>query len=85
MRKAQSTRVVAKLTRAGHRVRGATVRLRGPGFARHKKTDASGRVVFKVRAKRSGRATVSSSACGGRLAVKASRVAQRSASPNFTG
>lgn len=81
----QKTRVRVKLTRAGKRVRGATVRLRGPGFSRHAKTGASGRVAFKVRAKRNGRATVSSGACGGKLRVSASRASRRTASPDFTG
>jgi LVIVD repeat-containing protein len=85
VRKRQATSVRAKLTRAGKRVRGATVRLRGPGFKRHKKTGANGRVLFKVRAKRTGRATVSSGACGGKLTVSASRAPRRSAGPDFTG
>jgi hypothetical protein len=85
VQRSQLTRVRATLTRAGHRVKGATVRLRGPGFKRHAKTSAGGRVAFKVRPKRSGRATVTTGGCGGKLRVSASRVARRQASPNFTG
>jgi hypothetical protein len=83
--RAQLTRVKATLTRGGRRVKGATVRLRGPGFNRHAKTSASGRVLFKVRPRRSGRATVSSGGCGGKLRVSASRVRRPSAGPDFTG
>jgi hypothetical protein len=79
-----TTLVRARLSRSGQRVRGATVRLRGPGFSRSAKTNSRGLVVFKVRARRSARATVSSPVCGGKLRVSASR-ARRKASPSFTG
>jgi hypothetical protein len=85
LRKNQPTSVRVKLTRAGQRVKGATVRLRGPGIDRHKKTGTDGRVAFKVRATHSGRATASSAACGGKLHVSASRLPRSHASPNFTG
>ncbi len=84
VRRGATTGVRAKLTRAGHRVRGATVRLRGPGFTRHAKTNSRGQVAFRVRARRTARATVSTAACGGKLRVSASR-ARRKASPSFTG
>jgi hypothetical protein len=38
-----------------------------------------------VRARRSGRATASTSFCGGRLKVSASRVAKRRTGARFTG
>jgi hypothetical protein len=63
--------VRATLTVSGRPARGKTVVLRGPGFRRAGKTDRRGRVRFTVRSRRSGRATVSATACGGRLAVRA--------------
>jgi hypothetical protein len=87
VRRAVTTRVSARLTKGGKSVRGKTIRLRGPGFDRRKKTGAGGRVSFKVRASRSGRATASSSFCGGKLRVTATRVKRRRAAtnPSFTG
>jgi hypothetical protein len=78
------TRVRAVLTRRGKRVRGALVRLRGAGFSRHARTNARGRVVFRVRPRRNGRATVSTGACGGRLRVSATRSKRRTGA-RFTG
>jgi hypothetical protein len=72
----RSTVIAATLTKAGNGVRGKTVRLTGPGFTRSKKTGSGGRVSFTVRASRNGKATVSSSFCGGKLAVKAFASAQ---------
>src|SRR4051812_2706874 len=83
MRKRVKTTLRVKLTASRHSVRGATVRVKGPGFSRRAKTNRRGRVTFKVRAKRRGRATVSTGYCGGRLSVKASRAARRPA--RFTG
>jgi hypothetical protein len=68
--------IAATLTKAGKGVRGKTVRLTGPGFSRSKKTGSGGRVSFTVRVSRNGRATVSSSFCGGKLALKVSASAQ---------
>jgi hypothetical protein len=65
------TAVRATLTVNGRRVRGRTVVLRGPGLRRGGKTDRRGHVRFAVRPRRSGRATVSAPACGGRLTVSA--------------
>jgi hypothetical protein len=64
----------ATLTSAGERVVGATVRLRAPGVTRQATTDSRGRVTFKVRPRRKGHATVSTTACGGRLALSAKRL-----------
>ncbi|MEA2470910.1 MAG: hypothetical protein QOE38_1909 [Thermoleophilaceae bacterium] len=80
--------VQAHLTTGGRAVRGATVRLSGPGFKRHAKTGAHGTVTFKVHPRRAGRATVSTSFCGGRLSVKAKWVVVRlgaDQNPSFTG
>ena len=87
VRRSVRTTIRATLTKkSGKRARGATVRLRGPGFKRRAKTNARGIVHFRVRARRNGRATVSSSLCGGRLRVKATRAAaRRRGGARFTG
>ena len=87
VRQAVTTRVSVRLTRKGKGVRGKTVRLRGPGFSRHKETGPGGKVSFRVKPSKSGRATASSSYCGGKLRVSASRVKRRRAAgdPRFTG
>jgi hypothetical protein len=65
-------RVRARVSAAGRPVRHAVVRLRGAGFRRQaRRTDRHGAVVFRVRGHRNVRATVSSPACGARLAVSA--------------
>ena len=83
--RARRTIVKAELTKAGKSVRGATIRLKGPGFKRHGKTDKRGRVTFHVKPRRDGRATVSTKLCGGRLKVTASRVAVHRSPARFTG
>jgi hypothetical protein len=84
VRKQKAKTIRVRLVRSnGRAVRGATVRLRGPGFSRHAKTSSRGRAVFTVVPRRSGRVTVSSSYCGGRLRVAASRA--RSVLPRFAG
>jgi hypothetical protein len=65
-----------KVTKGRRRVRGATVRLRGPGFSRRARTNSHGQVVFKVRAQRNGRATVSTLLCGARLRASAKAIAR---------
>jgi hypothetical protein len=89
VRRAVTTRVSVRLTKGGKGVRGKSVRLRGPGFDRRRKTGAGGKVTFKVKASKSGRATASTSYCGGKLKVSASRVRHRqrraAADPSFTG
>lgn len=77
------TIIKARLTKAGRRVRGAVVRARGPGIRRRAHTDSRGRVTFRVRAKRDGRVTVSTSLCGGVLRVTTTRGDRRPA--RFTG
>jgi hypothetical protein len=72
----RATVVRATLTRGRHAVRGALVRVRGPGLSRRARTDRHGRVRLVVRARRSGRATVATALCGGRLRVSA-RAARR--------
>jgi hypothetical protein len=87
VRRGLVTLVRVKLTKGGHGVPGATVRLSGPGFSRRAKTGASGQAVFTVRAHRSGRATVSTPVCGAKLRVSAARArrARRPRRPSFTG
>jgi hypothetical protein len=80
-----TTIVRAKLTKSGKAVRRATVRLKGPGFSRRAKTNSKGKAAFRVRARRNGRATASTSFCGGRLTIRASRVAKRRTGARFTG
>jgi hypothetical protein len=63
--------VRAKLSKGGRPVRGAVVRLRGPGFTRHAKTGRRGTVSFKVHPSHRGHATVSTSYCGGKLSLEA--------------
>ncbi|MEA2403485.1 MAG: uncharacterized protein QOE08_132 [Thermoleophilaceae bacterium] len=84
VRRGRTTVITAKLTKGRKRVRGALVRLRGPGFSRRARTSRRGVVAFRVRPRRSGRASVSTSYCGGKLAVSARRAA-RSGPPRFTG
>ena len=84
VRRGRATIVRALLTRRGRRVRGAVVRVRGPGFKRSAKTGRRGRVKFRVRARRNGRATVSTGVCGGKLRVRASAERRRGGA-RFTG
>ena len=63
----------ATVVRGGHRVRGAVVRFRGPGFQRTALTRRRGIARAAVRAGRAGRATVSTPVCGARLRVAVRR------------
>jgi hypothetical protein len=82
----RTTSIKVRLTKAGRSARGAVVTVTGPGFHRRGKTDSSGRVVFRVKPKRSGRATVSSKLCGGKLTVHASAAKKRRRTgARFTG
>jgi uncharacterized protein len=65
----RSTILQAKLTKGGHGVSGVTIGVRGPGFKRHRKTSSRGTATFRVRPRRDGSATVSTSFCGGNLQV----------------
>jgi len=67
LRRGRRTSIRATLTRHGRPVRRVIVRLRGPGLRRLARTDRRGRVRFAVRARRSGRATLSTPLCTGRL------------------
>jgi hypothetical protein len=86
VRRGVKTLVRTRLTKSGQGVRGKTVRLRGPGFDRRRKTGAGGRVSFKVNARRAGLAKASTSFCDGKLRVTATRVRRNADSdPRFTG
>jgi putative CocE/NonD family hydrolase len=69
------TRTVLRVAvkRHGKAVRGARVVVRGPGFTRRARTGRSGHAKVAVRARRSGRATVSTKACGARLKIAKGR------------
>lgn len=69
----RATTVVATLTRGGRRARGVLVRLTGPGFSRRARTSSHGRVSFRVRARKTGRATIGTMLCSGRLRASARR------------
>lgn len=76
----------ATLAVGGRRARGALIRLRGPGFSRRARTDSHGRVTFRVRARRRGRATLRASVCGGKLRVSVRHAAaRRQPGARFTG
>jgi hypothetical protein len=67
--RAKQTIVHVTLTQNGKRVRGRTIRFKGPGFSVRKKTNSRGRVTFTVQPSRNGTATVSSAFCGDQLAI----------------
>jgi putative CocE/NonD family hydrolase len=69
LRRGRTTTLRVTVTRGGHRVRGAVVVVRGPGFMRRAKTGRSGIARLRARAHRSGRTTVSTRACGAKLKV----------------
>jgi putative CocE/NonD family hydrolase len=71
LRRGRGTVVRVGLTRRGRAVRGALVRISGLGLSRHARTDRHGRLRLVVRARHSGRATVSAALCGGRLTLSA--------------
>jgi hypothetical protein len=65
----RETVVHVTLTQQGKRIAGRTIRLKGPGFDRKKKTNSRGRVSFTVRPSKNGVAEVSSAFCGDSLAI----------------
>lgn len=85
VRRARRTILRVRLTRRGERVRRALVRVRGPGFKKLARTNRHGLARFRVRARRNGRARVTTKARCGRLRVKASRARRAARRPNFTG
>ena len=83
VRRGRTTTLQVTLTEGGRHVRGAIVSLRGPGFARRARTTSRGRVSFSVRPRRDGRATVSTSFCGGKLRL--TTATRRRPAARFTG
>jgi hypothetical protein len=81
----RATRIRVRLTKGSKPVRNATVRLRGAGMKRQAKTNSAGRVAFKVKPARTGRATVSTRARCGKLRVTVSRATARRTAARFTG
>ena len=77
-------RVRIALARGRRAVRGATVTVRGPGFARSARTDSKGRATITVRARRAGSARVSSTTCASRLRASVSQ-RRAVARPRLTG
>ena len=73
--------VTVTVKRGRRAVRNARVTVRGPGIRATKRTSRTGRVSFKVRARRTGALRASTTACAARLAA---RVRQAQA-PRFTG
>jgi hypothetical protein len=73
VRKGKAKRVRVTVTKNGKRLKRAVVRVRGAGLNRRAKTNRRGQVVFKLKARRSGRITVSSAGCGRKLRVKSVR------------
>ena len=83
VRGGRRTTIRAKVTRYGRPVRGAKVTAKGPGFTTSARTNARGEATFRVRPRRSGRATVSTRVCEGSLAVRVR--SQQQTGPRFTG
>ena len=73
--------IKVRLTHGDKPVRGAVVRLRGPGFKQRARTGARGRVRFRVRASRNGHARATTRFCGGKLRLLKHSVAPRPARP----
>jgi hypothetical protein len=68
-------------------IKGASIRLRGPGIKRTGKSNSKGHATFKVRPSRKGTLTISSSSClnAARVSVKAARRTQSRQVPKNTG
>jgi hypothetical protein len=68
-------------------IKGASIRLTGPGINRSAKSDSKGQATFKVRPTRRGTLTISSSSClnAARVTVKAARRTQSRQVPKNTG
>ncbi len=68
-------------------IKGASIRLRGPGVKRTGKTNSKGEATFKVRPTRKGKLTISSSSCltAAQVSVKGARRTQSRQVPRNTG
>jgi uncharacterized repeat protein (TIGR01451 family) len=68
-------------------IKGASIKLKGPGINRTGKSDSKGQATFKVRPTKKGTLTISSSSClnAARVSVKAARQTQSRQVPKNTG
>jgi len=68
-------------------IKGASIKLRGPGIKLSGKSDSKGHATFKVRPTKKGTLTISSSSClnAARVSVKAARQTQSRQVPKNTG
>jgi hypothetical protein len=68
-------------------IKGASIKLKGPGINRTGKSNAKGQATFKVRPTKKGTLTISSSSClnAARVSVKAARQTQSRQVPKNTG
>ncbi len=68
-------------------IKGASIKLSGPGIKRSGKTNSNGQATFKVRPSKKGTLTISSSSClnAARVSVKAARQTQSRQVPKNTG
>jgi hypothetical protein len=87
LRARELTRVRVHVALNGKNIAGSVVKIRGVGISRSKKTGKNGVVVFRVRAKRSGRLTVSSDHCvpAARISVRPARRVVSPVLPQVTG
>ena len=77
LRRGQTKIVRVRLTRRGKPVRRATVRLRAPRITKFEKTDGRGRARFRIRARRTWRARLTTPACNARMSITTSVRKQR--------
>jgi uncharacterized repeat protein (TIGR01451 family) len=87
LRARELTRVRVHVALNGKDIPGSVVKIRGVGISKSKKTGKHGIVTFRVRAKRSGRLTVSSDHCipAARISVKPARRVVAPVLPQVTG
>lgn len=87
LRVGETTRVRVVVSTNGQRIQGAMVRATYPGGRQIKRSDASGVVIFRIRARRTGRLVLQSDVCFGadRRSVLGARAVDSNESARFTG
>jgi uncharacterized repeat protein (TIGR01451 family) len=87
LRARELTTVRVQVNAADGKLKGAVVRISGPGFSRRGTTNSKGVVTFKVRPTKKGTLTISSDRCleVERASVKAARQTQSRRVPRVTG
>jgi hypothetical protein len=87
LRARELTTVRVQVNAADGNLKGAVVRISGPGFSRRGTTNAKGVVVFKVRPTKRGTLTITSDRClqAERASVKGARQTQSRRVPRVTG